>query len=323
MNRNQNPNRDRAAVAAVDLGSESALLLIARRDETGGVEVLEDHATSARLAGAVTADGELREAELERTLEVLETYARRVELAGVAPSRCRAVGTAAVRALRDPDALVRLIAERSGLELEVLSPEAEGRISFAGAVPREDFSNAILIDVGGGSTEVTWDAGRAVVSVPLGAVVATALAEQGNARDEQDASGLDVVRERFQAAIGAFDPPALGGCRVVLVGGTASNLACLVRDAETYDHRLAEGATVTRAAARDQATRLSALDSEDRLDLGIEPQRAAILPAGLVCLEQALAWLGAEEAQVTGRGLRFGLVNELLDGPSAAIARQE
>ena len=74
----------------------------------------------------------------------------------------------------------------------------------------------------------------------FGAVVATALAEQGNARDEQDASGLDVVRERFQAAIGAFDPPALGGCRVVLVGGAASNLACLVRDAETYDHRLAD-----------------------------------------------------------------------------------
>jgi exopolyphosphatase/pppGpp-phosphohydrolase len=98
------------------------------------------------------------------------------------------------------------------------------------------------------------------------------------------------------------------------LGGTASNLACLELGLEVFDHRVAEGTEVPAGAALAWARRILELDEEERLDLPIEPDRAAILPAGLAALGAGLEEVAGADARarVTGRGLRYGLGRELL-----------
>ncbi|MEO0649924.1 MAG: hypothetical protein AAFZ65_04525 [Planctomycetota bacterium] len=323
MGGHQNPSRDPSAAAAIDLGSESVLLLIARRGEKGQLTVLEDHALSGRLASCIEPDGSLDEGPLERTLEVLETLARRIELAGVEPSRRRLVATAAARRLRDPSALVERVRARTGLTLEVISAELEGRLAFAGAIgtaaEKRGAGEPLLIDVGGGSTEVVWSGGSSVRSLPFGAAVGARDHFGLDGTQPRGDAGLDAWRQRVRSALETLDElRGLGADReAVVIGGTASNLACLEAGGETFDLRTAEGATISAAAAERWAETIADLDFESRLDLPIEPQRADLLAPGLVCLAESLRRVGSDQARVTGRGLRHALVKGLLEPASA------
>jgi exopolyphosphatase/guanosine-5'-triphosphate,3'-diphosphate pyrophosphatase len=311
--------------AVVDLGSESALLLIARR--TGdGLEVLEDHALSTRMASALTSEGSLDAARFERTLEVLATYGRRIELAGVPSSRRRLVATEAARRVLDRAALCREVRARCGLELEVLSPEQEGRLSFMGAAGSAG-EGAWVVDVGGGSSEVVACGGRRVISIPVGAVDAAARYTGLDGEPPRGAGGLAAFESVVDRALDSHGVRALAGehppIEVVLLGGTGANLVCLEEGLESFDHRLAEGATVTAAQAARWARLLEAMPAEERLELPVEPTRADLLPVAFALVGRLLEGISAPRARVSGRGLRFGAIQALFDGPSAPPARQE
>lgn len=301
------------AAAAIDLGTETALLVIGRPLDNGDVEVLEDHCLATRL-GAGLAHAELLEPRaVERTLDVLDTFARRIELAGIAADRVAAVGTAVLRRAADAGAFVETVRSRCGIELTVIAPEREAALAHAAVVADGAGPDAIMVDVGGGSSEVVTEAGATRHSIDLGAVLATDRwlggAERALAIDPASWSEFSAAVEREVSSL-----PAgwAGGREVVLLGGTASNLACLGRDLETYDPRLAEGWTVEAPLARTWADRLAQMDFEERMDLPIEPGRAGILPAGLGILAAVLDRLGADGGRVSGRGLRYGLLRELL-----------
>ena len=100
----------------------------------------------------------------------------------------------------------------------------------------------------------------------------------------------------------------------VLVGGAAVNLACLDQDLPSFDVRLAEGREVTLQAVSRWSEELAGMDLEGRLDLPVEPGRAEILPAGLACFAAVMSRICAEKAKVTTRGVRHGLLLELLSG---------
>lgn len=298
-------------VAAVDLGTQTALMLVARvRD--GELEVLEDHCFGCGLGRGQSADGELHPESVERTLEVLETFARRAGESGVPRERQRVVGTAVLRRARPVDRFLEAVRERTGWSLEVLDEAEEARLGWSAAVAAGAPPETCVIDVGGGSSECVTDAGRSRLSVPIGAVVLSERFLGLDGRDPLEPGGFDalVAEARRRAA----ELPPTGGAGLVLLGGTASNLACLELGLEVFDHRVAEGAEVPAGAALDWARRILEMDEEERLDLPIEPDRAAILPAGLAALGavfERVAGPGAQ-ARVTGRGLRYGLGRELL-----------
>jgi exopolyphosphatase/guanosine-5'-triphosphate,3'-diphosphate pyrophosphatase len=97
----------------------------------------------------------------------------------------------------------------------------------------------------------------------------------------------------------------------VLLGGTALNLGCLELGLERFDHLRAEGLRVELGSAWRWAERLAALPLAGRMALPLEPERAAILPAGLACAAAALERLAPAGLRVSGRGLRFGVLREL------------
>lgn len=293
------------AFAAIDLGTQTALLLIARPRADGSLEVVEDHAFAARLGQGLEAGGRLLPEAADRTVEILSTFARRLELRGVEPSRVCAAGTAVLRRASDGATFVDRVQSELGIAFEILSGDEEARVGHAAAMealPESERETAVVVDVGGGSSEVVIGAGAERHSLPLGALLAT---------DRFGEEGLIEGIEQLAAQL----PSGTGeGRSGVFLGGAASNLACLERELESYDPRLAEGFSVACAAGLTWARRLLALETDRRRDLPIEPDRADILPAGLALLGAISARIGLERAVVTGRGLRYGLLRELVAG---------
>jgi exopolyphosphatase/guanosine-5'-triphosphate,3'-diphosphate pyrophosphatase len=304
-------------VAAIDVGTNTVLMLVARRGADGGLEGLDDVCETPRLGAGLARTGRLDEAAVARTLDALGRCLARARELGVPAGSLRAVGTAALRRASDAGGFLARAQETLGLAIDVLPEEEEARLGYAAVVAGGAGADTLIVDVGGGSTEVVGDGGRLRLSAPVGAVVLTERFLGTEESAPLEPGGFAALREAVRAACERF-PAGLaraegaGQRDLVCLGGTASNLACLELGLPRFDPARAEGARVTADGARAAAERLQALSLDERLALPIEASRAAILPAGLACVAGALERLGAETARVSGRGLRYGVARELL-----------
>lgn len=309
-----------APFAVLDLGTQCALLLLGRRGPGGALEVVEDHSLHPRLGAGLAPGGELDPVAVQRTVDVLATYVRRMDLLGVPPDRRRAVATEPLRRARNAAAFAARVEVELGLRFAVLAPADEARLGWIGATGGR--APAFTVDVGGGSTEITGPGPADFASVPLGAVGAAEHWLGGGERASPGAFGAleRGVRQVFEGALGPRGRPGRPTDPrepwAWLIGGSANNAAGLELRLESYDPRRGQGLVLSAASLRGHARRLLALDLEARLDLPIEPARAAVLPAGLVCLAEALESLGAAgvpaEGRLSLRGLRHGLSAEFL-----------
>jgi len=300
-----------APAAAIDLGTNTALLLIARPRADGSLEVLEDLCETTRLGEGVARTGRLDDAAIERTLGVLADFRERLADRGVPDARLRAVGTAVLRAASDSRRFLELCRDRLDLEVEVLSDAEEARLAYDAVTAGGASADAVVVDVGGGSSEVVTGSGRALASAPVGAVVLTEQFLGLGGREPLTPGGWPALRVAAQEAAGRFPAGAGVGAETVLLGGTAANLACLEQGLPAFDPDAVEGVQVSARSAGSWADELAGRPLPDRLPLPIEADRAEILPAGLACLAACLDQLQAKSVSVSGRGLRYGVLREL------------
>lgn len=310
----------RGPVAAIDVGTNTVLLLVACADAQGEPLALADECRTARLGAGLARSGRLDPLAAERTLLALRELRDRALALGVQPADLRAVGTAALRRARDASAFLERVERELGLAIEVLGEEEEARLAHASVCPAGG-PDAWVVDVGGGSTEVSGDGGRVRLSAPIGAVVLTeAYLGSGDAPPFESGgwgallAAVERACERFPAdAAGArAGTPAL---ELVALGGTAVNAACLHRRLGRFDPAAAEGHRLPAPWLAEAAQRLAAMPCAERRRLPIEAERAEILPAGLACLAGAVRPLGAREVRVSARGLRYAVARELLAAP--------
>jgi exopolyphosphatase/guanosine-5'-triphosphate,3'-diphosphate pyrophosphatase len=302
---------DEKLAAAIDLGTNTTLLLVARlggpaQGSTSGaaIEVVHDECRTPRLGAGVAARKTLDPAARERTIQVLAHFARKLDALGVARERTRVVGTAVLRRATDAPEFVAAVRARVGLEVEILPAEEEARLGALAAAGEGVGDDAVVVDVGGGSSEIACAALDLRQSVPIGAVV---LSEMFPA-----AADFTALQEHARAQAAAFPADVARERTVVALGGTAVNAACLVLDLARFDARAAEGATVETTRVRELGEELARMPVAARLALPLEAERALILPAGLACLAATLERIGAARVRVSGRGLRYGVVREIL-----------
>lgn len=308
------PARGSDAVAALDVGTNTALLLVARLDTSGRLDVVEDLCEAPRLGEGVAATGRLSAAARARASATLARFAARIRAHSIPPERVRAVGTAVFRRAADARAFVDEVARATGLALEIVSPEEEARLGAVAVEGEGVTRSALVIDVGGGSTEIACAELDLRRSVPIGAVVLTEtfVPDPASGARALAPGGFAALQASARSAVEAFPAGVARGRDVVALGGTGVNLACLAGGFARFDHERAEGARVPARAAREWAERLAALDLDARRAHPLEADRAWILPAGLSALAATLERVGAEDMRVTGRGLRFGVARDLL-----------
>jgi exopolyphosphatase / guanosine-5'-triphosphate,3'-diphosphate pyrophosphatase len=302
-------------LASIDLGTNTIHLLVV---EASGAEWRELHADQrvTRLGEGQAGTGMLQPAPMRRTADVVTAFCRRAEDLGV--HDLRIVGTSAVREAANGAEFLALIRSSSGRQVRVISGEEEARLTLLGvtrALPdlKGDF---LLFDIGGGSTEfVLSRAGRATeaVSVKLGVVE---LAERFMDQGPVDHTRYDAMAALVGARLAAgLTEPILRHGAPVLVGsaGTVTTLAALDLGLASYDPARVHGHRLTRAAVTGLVARLAALRLAARAALPcLEAGRAdLIVPGSAICLE-ALDRLGFDALVVSDRGLREGMLYEIL-----------
>lgn len=302
-------------LAAIDLGTNTVRLLVVETSPAGW-RALHEEQRVTRLGEGQAATGRLQPAPMQRTAAAVADFARRAEGAG-APD-VRIVATSAVREAVNGAEFLALVRSSAGRQVRVISGDDEARLTLLGVsrgLPglKGDF---LLFDIGGGSTEfVLARAGRAtaVVSVRLGVVE---LAERFVGAGPVDLARYEAMAALVRARLAAGLTEAIvrhGAVTLVGSAGTATTLAALDLGLEAYDATRVQGHLLTRAAVERLRARLSALSLAERAALPcVEPGRAdLIVPGAAVCLE-AMDRLGFDVLMVSDRGLREGILCEIL-----------
>jgi exopolyphosphatase/guanosine-5'-triphosphate,3'-diphosphate pyrophosphatase len=281
-----------------------------------GWRALHEEQSVTRLGQGQAATGLLQPAAMRRTVDVLAAYVRRAEALGVRDIRI--VATSAVRDAGNRAEFLAMVTRSSGRHVRVVSGEDEARLTLLGvAEGLQDLGgDFLLFDIGGGSTEfVLARGGRAAetVSLKLGVVE---LAERFMSPGPVDAARYDLMASEIGARLAAgLTAPILRHGASTLIGsaGTVTTLAALDLGLEAYDAARVHGHRLTRLAVEDLRDRLVTLSMAERGALPcLEPGRAdLIVPGSAICLA-ALDRLGFDALVVSDRGLREGILCEIL-----------
>jgi exopolyphosphatase/guanosine-5'-triphosphate,3'-diphosphate pyrophosphatase len=313
--------------AALDLGTNNCRLLIATPAQTG-FRVVEAYSRIVRLGEGLSQSGRLSEAAMERAMAALKVSAEKVRRRRVV--RLRAIATQACRMAENGKAFIDRVAEETGLQLQIISPQEEARLSVAGCLNLLDRSAeaALVVDVGGGSTELSWvdlaaapPAGmpplRAWLSIPIGVVtLAEKFPEDGQGAEAWFRGMIECVKTEI-AAFQRAEPmrELFEADRAHLIGtsGAITSLAGLHLDLPRYDRSRVDGIWMTRAECDAAAARLLALTLQERAEQPcIGPDRADLVLAGAAILQAVQELWPCSRVRVADRGLREGILLSLM-----------
>ena len=329
---------DPRAYAALDLGTNNCRLLIASPTPRG-FRVLEAFSRIVRLGDGLAHTGRLDTAAMDRALAALKICADRIRKRGAPNVRC--VATQACRSAENgPDFIARVEAE-TGLKLAIITPKEEARLSVAGCVALldRDCEAALVVDVGGGSTELSWidlaqlrfDPERrpphparlpikAWLSIPIGVVT---LADRFPERAEGREAWFRAMVEEVKAVLAAFDgarelEEAFREGRAHLIGtsGAITSLAGLHLGLPRYERARVDGLWMTRADCEAAAGKLMEMTASQRAAQPcIGPDRADLVLAGAAILQAVQELWPCARVRVADRGLREGLLMSLMSKP--------
>ena len=295
-------------VGVVDLGTNSTRLLVADV-EHGKVREVERRLMITRLGEGVDRRRILLPTALARVRNALGGYRRVLEEAGA--ERTLAIATSAVRDAENGEAFLGEIEWSYGFETRLLSGDEEARLTFRGVSDhRELHPDTLVIDVGGGSTElVQADWHR---SLDLGCV---RLTERFLHSDPPTAAELDACRAHVRALLPTEPEPT----RAIGVAGTVTTLAVLSLGLAEEDPALVHGHTMTTDWIETRTEELSALTVSQLRDVpGMHPDRAPVIVAGAVVVTEALRHFGLAELTVSERDLMHGAALAAAELPARA-----
>lgn len=300
-------------VAALDCGTNSTRLLVL--DDEGAVLARKMRIT--RLGEGVDATGELAEAAVARTLEVLRAYRTEMDRLGV--DRARLAATSAARDARNGGAFLAEAEAVTGVPAELLSGEEEGQLSFAGATRDLDqpLGDVLVVDIGGGSTELAVDVGGSVRahSMQVGCV---RLTERFLRDDPPTSAQLASAAEHVDLAIKAARDalPVLAEPRarsVVGLAGTVSTLAALDLHLEHYDEATLHHHWLSLDAIRRWLELLSTESTPARRErIGMAPGREDVIVAGVLVLERVVVGFDAPGCLTSEHDILDGLAHSVL-----------
>jgi exopolyphosphatase/guanosine-5'-triphosphate,3'-diphosphate pyrophosphatase len=315
----------RTSLAVVDVGSNSGRAVVLRQADGGHFEILAGGRAPLRLARDVERGGRLTEQALDRTVQTLRDF--RALANGSGAERILAVATAAVRDSDNSGDLVERSLRDAGLHLDVIDGETEARLSFLGAIHGLPVEHGMLIDLGGGSMEISRFRARAFVRSWTLALGSLSLSDRFLVSDPPGERELDRLHDHVRSTLEAAGVPPLGADETLIgTGGTIRNLAKVDRQARTnYPIPRLHGYVLSRRRMGDLAQRVASRSLSRRKALpGLSRERADSIVGGAAVVATTLDAVRGSEIVVSGQGLREGLALQSLNGelPPAADVRK-
>ena len=309
--------------AAVDLGTNSCRLLIARR-AGDGFRIVDSYSRIVRLGEGVAETGTLSQAAMDRAMAALFVCAQKMRRHGV--MRGRHVATEACRRASNCGDFLRRVEAETGLKLDVITPEEEACLALSGCTPLLDPASeyALVFDIGGGSTELIWTrlvAGQqpemlAWTSLPCGVVT---LAERYGGR-EPDAAAYEAMIVDVYDRLHEFERDRRlrhyfesSTARMVGISGTVTTLAAVLGDLPRYDRSMVDGVVVSTSDLLSVSRRLATMSYAERVTHPcIRRGRADLVLPGCAALEAILRMWPSAGVRVADRGLRDGILRSLM-----------
>ncbi|MGP1346490.1 MAG: Ppx/GppA phosphatase family protein [Phycisphaerales bacterium] len=323
-------------VAAIDVGSNSIRLVVAELRGDGWFRVLDDEKAVTRLGKGLSETGRMQPETIDMSAQAVARM--RVIAEGYAVERIRVIGTAAARDAENGQDLVDAIREASGLELEIIGPSEEARLAVRSVDHAFHLENthAAVVDIGGGSTEIVLTANGLIEQVfplKLGAV---RLTERFGSCEPGEAGGRDrgydamrsFVRSTLRDEVGRvdFSPQMLFGtggiftslASISMNGGVTRPLESAKGGSEGPSAAMlpfkTRGYELRRSEVKHTLDRVRKLPVRERARVpGMSPDRAEIAVAGLTIVESVMKHLSINVLRVHDRGIREGLLLEMLD----------
>ena len=296
--------------AVIDVGTNSVKFHVGERDLAGRWRAVVDRAEMTRLGEGLDVHQTISAEPLERTVTAIGAMVEEARRHGVRATA--AAGTAGLRIARNRDDVLAAIRARTGLTVEVIEGEEEGRLAYLAvraALGVTEGSMAVF-DTGGGSSQFTFGHGPEVdehFSVNVGAVRYT---ERFGLADAVAPEALDDALAAISADLSRLDgrppPDALVG-----MGGAVTNLTAVKLGLASYDPDVVQGAVLDRAEIDRQIEFYRSRDTDERrATVGLQPKRADVILAGACIVRTVMEKLGQDTLTVSDRGLRHGLLIE-------------
>jgi exopolyphosphatase / guanosine-5'-triphosphate,3'-diphosphate pyrophosphatase len=302
------PEETRTAV--IDLGSNTFRLVVFTAAGRRWWKRTDEIYEPVRISAGMDPSGDLQPEPMQRALGAIDLFAHFCRAAGIPPENVRAVATSAIREAGNREAFLTEAHARSGLAIETLSHDGEAFYGYVAAVNSSTLADGVVLDIGGGSMQLTRVAGRArreSGSWRLGAVRMTErfLPDERASKKQLRALSDHVAGELDEAA---WLAAAGDAGRLVGIGGTVRTLAVAAEKAADMPSFGVQGFPLQRGALDELVAELAALPASERRRVpGIKPERGDIILAGAAVIQGVMEAGGFDVMEVTEAGLREGI----------------
>ncbi|MFQ5574515.1 MAG: hypothetical protein ACE5E0_02680 [Terriglobia bacterium] len=303
--------------AAIDIGTNTVRLLIVEAVGTSVETVVRDQVIT-RLGEGVGKSGLILPEAATRTLEVLLGYLRRCRESKV--SRTVVTGSAVLRDAANAEEFVNRVRGETGLAVDILSGEGEARLSYAGVASGRQEGPLVVIDLGGGSTELVFGKGSEVISAASINVGSVRLTEQYLHSDPPTGSEQAELVEYARSTVAPHARrilTAAGRWRHKLeaagVGGTITTLSAINLDLAIYDRVRVHHSALTVEILDRVLDRLARMKLHERKQVrGLQPERADVIIGGILIVRETLRALGLDGLWVSESDLLDALATSVL-----------
>ena len=293
-------------IAIVDLGSNSARLIVTHIYHNGAYNLVYQQKETVRLSRGLTADGGLLPEAMDKAIETLKNFAYMCRL--FSADTIIAVATAAVRNATNGESFAETIRRETGIPIRIISGDEEAWLGYVGVINTIDAPDALVFDLGGGSTELALIRNRQVVhtaSLPFGAVNTTTLFKT---RDRISQTAFSELTQSIQQQIKALPWMKNVNLPLIGIGGTARNLAKIDQRRKQYPYPKLHNYRMGQMSFLDLLNLLLGTSLSQRKKLpGLNAERADIMLAGSSIVHALFEATGSNRLIVSGCGVREGL----------------
>jgi exopolyphosphatase/guanosine-5'-triphosphate,3'-diphosphate pyrophosphatase len=302
-------------LGAIDIGSNSIRLVIAEAQPDGRYRVLDDERESTRLGRSLAKSDMLDEASIDASLTALRRFQSIAEGLGV--QSLRAIATCAVREATNGAEFCQRVQQQLDLPIEVISAQKEAHLAFHSVRRRLNLTgkNTLLVDIGGGSTEIVLAGGELIEAIYATNLGAVRLSEKFGGGQALSGDDFDRMKRWIDRQLKKVtEKPAAPIHLLIGSGGTFSALANMVMASKGQSQLPVAGCQVTRAEVRHLIDRLCKMSLKQRREVaGLNPDRVDIIVPGLSTIDRIMRRFKVNLLQVHPYGVRDGLLLSMIE----------
>jgi exopolyphosphatase/guanosine-5'-triphosphate,3'-diphosphate pyrophosphatase len=311
-------------IGIIDIGSNSIRLILVQIGENKNFKIINDLKESVRLEEGMMPNQEISEAKIEKAIDVLAMFKSMCE--SINTTEIITIGTEAIRNSSNRDQIIQKVFEATGLKIKILSGEEEAYYSFLGvAKSMQQSENSLIMDMGGGSTELIWNqSGQLIhsISLPFGAINLTHRFKiQDVINHNQITSLQNYMREMLDQVPWLKKIKAKN---LVGIGGSVRNIGKIDRRNKNYPLDITHNYVMNTGDVKNILSDLSSVDLQGRKEVkGLAKDRADIIVGATAALYCLLDYCNIDKMTISGSGLREGFIFSYLGYDVANICPLE